>query len=280
MSKKKPNTDPSPSAGTGPKSAREKRAAVKAKAKAAAEERRRAEKRRQQRNTALAVGAVVVVIGLVVAFMLTRGNDVENADRPEAATAEHGLRVGPEDAATKVVIYEDFLCPGCGYLEQATTSALEAAAEAGGISVEYRPFNYLDMAGGYSKRAANAFWVVLAESGPEVAKKFHDALFAEQPDERGQVPDDDWLVEKAVAAGAEEDAVRPGIEDEAYADFVKSSDEAASKAGVRATPTVIIDGETVQGNDLQPVIDRLLGLASQATNQGGATDQPTDQPTE
>jgi hypothetical protein len=78
------------------------------------------------------------------------------------------------------------------------------AAAAGDVYVEYRPFELLSQFGDYSLRATNAFAVVLDTAGPEVAKEFHDRLYAEQPSEQGPFPDDEWLVELAVESGAEE----------------------------------------------------------------------------
>ena len=92
-----------------------------------------------------------------------------------------------------------------------------------------------------------AISVVLEESGPEVAKAFHDLLFDNQPSESGPFPDDDQLVEWAVEAGADEDAVRPGIEDMAFEGWVEAAGDAASKAGVNSTPTFLINGKKYSG---------------------------------
>ena len=43
--------------------------------------------------------------------------DQQQHCRPTAST---GWSIGPDDAPTKVVIYEDFLCPACGYFESIT----------------------------------------------------------------------------------------------------------------------------------------------------------------
>ena len=136
---------------------------------------------------------------------------------------------------------------------------LEAAVEAGDVKVEYRPLPFLERISDYSPEAANAFAVVLEESGPEVAKAFHDLLFDNQPPESGPFPDEDDLVEWAVEAGAEEDAVRPGIEDMAFEGWVEAAGDAASKAGINSTPTVLVDGEKVEGETLQEIAAKMVG---------------------
>ena len=116
----------------------------------------------------------------------------------------------------------------------------------------------LSSAGDYSKRSANAFWVVWRSAGPEVAKRFHDLLYADQPEESGPFPDDDWLVEKAVQAGAEEAQVRPGIEDLAQADAVDAATREAADSNVAANPTVLLDGKQVTGDDVASIAESVL----------------------
>jgi predicted DsbA family dithiol-disulfide isomerase len=102
---------------------------------------------------------------------------------------------------------------------------------------------------------------VLDSSGPEVAKTFHALLFDNQPSEEGPFPSDDELVDLAVEAGATEADVRPGIEDMTFEGWVDAAGEAASKADVNSTPTVIIDGETVEGEGLTiaDIASRMVG---------------------
>jgi protein-disulfide isomerase len=155
--------------------------------------------------------------------------------------------VGQDDAETEVVIYEDFLCPFCGQLESALGDQLDTAIEQGDVRVEYRALNFLSQLGDYSLRTANAFAAVSETAGPEAAKEFHDLVFAEQPPESGPFPDDGFLVDKAVEAGADENDVRPLIEDLGFEGWVEDGTEAASRDGIRSTPTVLINGEQAAG---------------------------------
>lgn len=206
------------------------------------------EQRAEARRRFTMIGGVVAVMVVVVAatFLLTkRGNDV---DAPPVGASDYGVVIGPDDAPHQVVIYEDFLCPGCGQLEKATGDRLAELAQAGDVRVDYRPFELLGRLGTYSARATAAFGVVLETSGPEAAKKFHDLLYADQPAEDADpFPDAQWLVDKAVEAGAEEDAVRAGIE-AGENDFSRGATEEAEDAGVQGTPTVILDGEVFTGS--------------------------------
>lgn len=231
----------------------EDRAARAAEARAAQQ---RAERARTVRMAAIvAVGMVLVV---VAGFLLTRAMDTsKDVEATPAGSGEHGVTIGDPDAPHSVVVYEDFLCPFCGELEATTRGDFERLAEDGDLLVEYRPFNLLERISDYSPRAVNAFAVVLEESGPEVAKRFHDLLFDNQPSESGPFPDDQDLLDLAVEAGAEEAAVSEGILEGTMRDWVDEATAQAIDAGVRGTPTVILDGQVVQGS-AEEILDAVL----------------------
>ncbi|WP_300404522.1 thioredoxin domain-containing protein [uncultured Nocardioides sp.] len=231
----------------------EDRAARAAEARAAQQ---RAERRRTIRMaTIVAAGMALVVL---VGFLLTRALDTStDVSAAPAGASEHGVTVGDPDAPHTVVVYEDFLCPFCGELEGATRDDFERLAEEGELLVEYRPFNLLERISDYSPRAVNAFAVVLEESGPEVAKRYHDLLFDNQPSESGPFPDTQDLLDLAVEAGAEEDEVSEGILEVTMRDWVDDATAAAIEAGVQGTPTVILDGKVVQGQP-QDILDAVL----------------------
>ena len=205
------------------------------------------QKRRERRRATLMVGGVVLAMLVIVAggFLVNRARDTSsNVSAAPAGSGSYGVAIGDKGAPNTVVVYEDFLCPYCGELEKATHSELATLADQGKVYVEYRPFNLLQT--DYSVAAASAFKVVLDDSGPQVAKKFHDLLYADQPSEGGPYPDSSWLVDKAVQAGATESDVRAGIEQESRQAWVDAATTAAGDAGVRGTPTILLDGKVFQ----------------------------------
>ncbi len=223
---------------------------------------RAAQERKERARRAWIVGAIVAALVLVVGigFLVQSQRDTagEEGQAPAAATEDHSLAIGEPDAPHKVVIYEDFLCPVCRTFESEVDEALTEAAGAGDVYVEYRPFELLSQFGDYSRRATNAFAVVLDTSGPEVAKEFHDRLYAEQPSEQGPFPDDAWLVELAVESGAEESDVAGPIKEMRFEQWVVNATDQASKAGVQGTPTVLLDGEQVGGGTIEEMVDNLI----------------------
>ncbi len=226
-----------------------------------------AQQARQERRRRLVMigGVVAVIVAIVVAGVLIQSARDTSGDvtATPAGSGEYGVTVGDPDAPHQVVIYEDFLCPFCGELEARTGEELAAAADEGRVYLEYRPFNLLAQVSDYSERATSAFAVVLAESGPEVAKSFHDLLYDEQPEEGGPYPDNEALLALAVEAGADEAAVRDGILGTTETDWVEEATAAAREAGVRGTPTVLVDGEVFQsGGSIDDFADALLEQVS------------------
>ncbi|GAA1132395.1 DsbA family protein [Nocardioides aquiterrae] len=203
----------------------------------------------ERRRRTLMIGGVVVALLVIVVggWFLSRALDTTGDVNAPAAGSEYGVTIGPKDAPHDVVIYEDFLCPFCGEFEAETHEKLATLAQDGKVRVEYRPFNLLSSLGDYSERSAGAFSIVLDTSGPEVAKKFHDLLYENQPDEKGPYPSDDDLVKWAVEAGAKESDVKGPIENHAGKDWVTAATQAALDAGVRSTPTILLDGKVFTG---------------------------------
>lgn len=230
-----------------------------ARAERAAEHLRRQRAAERRRNV-LVVGAVVLAMILVIGagFLVNRLRDSsQDISAAPAGSTDHGVAIGDPDAPHQVVIYEDFLCPYCGQLEAASGDDLARLADEGRVYVDYRPFDLLRT--DYSVDAVNAFAVVLDAAGAEVAKTFHDELYADQPAEGGPYPDTDWFVAKAVEAGATEGDVRPGIEDGAQEQWVVDATSAAADAGVTSTPTVLLDGRFFQdGRTMQEIADNLV----------------------
>ena len=226
---------------------------------------REQEQRERRRRTVMVVGVVAAMVLIVAAgFLINRARDTSaDVKADPAGAAEHGLAIGPADAPREIVIYEDFLCPICGELEARTSEQLAQLAADGKVRVDYRPFELLGRFGDYSKRSTAAFAVVLEKSGPEVAKRFHDLLYANQPSEEGPFPDDAELLELAVEAGAEESEVADDIENGAGDAWVEEATKEALATGLQGTPTVLVDGQVFQeGTTMKQFAEKLVEAAA------------------
>ncbi len=92
----------------------------------------------------------------------------------------------------------------------------------------------------------------VAAAGTEAFLAFHDLLFANQPAEGGAGLSDDELIALAERAGATGQDVDSGIRDRAYEDWTRQITDAASRAGLAGTPTVLIDDEELDLRQASP----------------------------
>jgi protein-disulfide isomerase len=215
---------------------------------AAAMREQQAAERRRRFVIIGSVVAVLAIIGGLTWFAISRGDTTGEAvttSGPPANTDGYAVVVGDAAADTTLTFYEDPQCPACRDFEAQVSDAVDSGIADGTVKVEYHTVSFLDRVSTneYSSRAANALYVVADQAGPDVFKAFHGLLFANQPAEGGPGPEDDQLVQWAVEAGADEDAVRPGIEDGEFDQFVVDATDQWSKDGFTSTPTVLVDGE-------------------------------------
>lgn len=207
----------------------------------------REKQRRERRRQILTVVGVVAAIALIITggFVI---NSMRDPSKDVAASAgdvgsDYGLTVGAASAPHKVVVYEDFLCPICGEFEKAGHEQLAQLASDGKVQIEYRPFVLLSRLGPYSAQSTMVWSLVLQQDGDEVAKKYHDLLFQNQPSEEGPFPSVADLVTLAGQAGADTTKLQTAIDADGASDWTDAATKAASKAGVNSTPTVILDGK-------------------------------------
>jgi protein-disulfide isomerase len=221
------------------------------------------QRRKERRRTFLSVVGVVVAMAVIVAggALIAKKNGSgpsDAASAPDSSVAS--VTIGSANAAHSVVIYEDFLCPFCGELEKRTHTQLATAADAGKVTVTYRPFNLLDT--DYSQQSLEVFAAVQHTAGAEVAKKLHDALYADQPEESGPYPSLGDIVATAVTAGADKAAVQKALDDGDAQKWAEASTKAAQDAHVQSTPTVLLDGDEVSGRTVDDIASNLLKAVS------------------
>ena len=215
----------------------------------------RAEQERAERRRRTLVVAAVVVVVLAIVFAIgyavqsSSDNSGTAGSTPGGTVGKYAVPAGPADAPTKIVVYEDFMCPFCGEFEKVTRSAVQGGIDAGTVQVQYHVLNFLDRSSTtrYSTRAASALGAVLDTSGPAVAKKFHDLLYEHQPQEGSAGLSDAQLLDFAVQAGASRSAVSSAISSQKYKNWVANVTDQASKDGVTGTPTVLINGKRATG---------------------------------
>lgn len=204
----------------------------------------------RKRNLFVQIGLTAVVVIFAVALVLYI---VMSADEKPTAGEQRSVRVessslikkeGTEEPKAVVSLYEDFLCPHCGVLEQKFGPTISKLIDSGAIAADYYMVSILDRPqnDNYPARAGAAAYCVADES-VDAFKRFHAALFAQQPSEAGMdFPDNARLIEVARQAGAG-GTVPECIDKGTYVDMVSGL---AAATGIKSTPSIRINGEEYQ----------------------------------
>jgi protein-disulfide isomerase len=220
-------------------------------------------RRKQARDRALYVNSslgIVVALICVISIGVQAGRaKVAITTNPTNATVANGVVWGEKAAAT-VDVFEDFQCPHCLDFEQSTHTVLEADVRANKAQVRYHTMAFLDSASNgnnYSTRAANAA-LCMSDVSTDDFVAFHDILFssAVQPKEGSNGRTNADFATYAQQAGlkpatSELATFNSCVTGQTYKPVVESITENASKRGVNATPTVMVNGKTLANPTLQ-----------------------------
>jgi protein-disulfide isomerase len=217
---------------------------------------------RRQRNV-----ITIAIVTIVVALIAVGGIAIHNTSKSNTPTGKYvapanlsdpahfGFNYTAVDAGGKagkkpvtVALYEDFQCPICKAFEEGDAGAfLAQQVKAGAITIQYRPFAFLNTSGNddYSNRAASAAMCVYEKGGAKAFKAFHDILYTNQPAEGGAGLTDNVLIGYADQAGST--GLKSCINTNKYVPWVVKAKAKGSSDGVSGTPTVMINGKIING---------------------------------
>ncbi|SFW92306.1 DsbA family protein [Amycolatopsis australiensis] len=151
-----------------------------------------------RRKWIIGIAAVVVVAALVIGGVIwtiadrnkTEGQIIDPGRTTSSLAGDVTQKrdgvvvtVGKPGAKASIDVYADFLCPICGQFEKTYKSQIEQAINDGKLQVRYHMVPLLNDRSdppGYSLDSANA---ALAAADAGKFLQFHDALFANQPEE-------------------------------------------------------------------------------------------------
>lgn len=221
------------------------------------------ERRGSRRVTVAGVAAVLALIGIGVAAMATRkdreGATAERAASPAVAGATPGLPLAVEqepdllilsrtkgDSAAPITIYEvaDFQCPACREFWKETLPGLEREyIRTGKARIVFINFPIASI----HRNAIAAHVAAMCAAQHGRFWTMHDLLY-EQQLEWGQLADPQPFFRKLAAqAGLTVDALQ-SCETTGRARFlVDAETETLARAGVRSTPSFIVQGALLAG---------------------------------
>ncbi len=231
----------------------------------------------RKRNLWIQIGltALVIAIGAGLVFYI-----VSNGQAAKHSGDIQSVRVAASNVVTKdgttepkavVSLYEDFQCPHCAAFEKEFGPTINKLIDTGAVAADYYMVAILNSSvnDNYSTRAANAgYCVAEADTSPakEAFRRFHAAMFAQQPAEGSPAPDDTALIETARQAGVVgtvPDCVNSG----------RNSDMAeglAKAAKITATPTVQINGEDYQYSTPDALVAKVKEIVGNVPGLDGA----------
>ncbi len=170
----------------------------------------------------------------------------------EAGIPTDGYSLGSADAPVTVEVFEDFQCPYCARFTQLIEpQIIESFVRPGVARLVFRDLPFL----GEESR-----WASVAARLAAQQDKFwpmHDYLFANLLGENVGSYTPDRLMAMAQAAGLDMDAFIAGLQVPAarvtFADIQAAAGQAAAALGIKATPTVVVNGVPVTSPDLATV---------------------------
>jgi protein-disulfide isomerase len=240
----------------------------------------------RRRNVMIQVGltAIVVIFAVVlVVYIVTSGNSKPTGGEAKAirvATSNVITKEGTTEPKAVLSLYEDFLCPVCGNFEQQFGPTVSKLIDSGAVAVDYNMVAILDRPSNqnYSSRAGAAAYCVADEDttpDKEVFRRFHAAMYAQQPSETGTVfPSNNQLIETARQAGVV-GKVPECINSGRNVDMV---DGLAAATKVTGTPTVRINGEDYKFSTPDALVAKIKEIVGDVPGLAAAPAAPAPTP--
>ncbi|MDR3663222.1 MAG: DsbA family protein, partial [Mycobacterium sp.] len=215
--------------------------------------------------------ALVIIFAVaLVLYIVMNGKPKADPNKVQAiSVAANNVVTKPNstDPKVRLTIYEDPLCPVCGLFEKTYAPTISKLIDNGDIAVDYYIVSILGRGdkNSYSTRAGAIAYCV-ADENKDAFRRFHSALYANQPEETASsFPDNAKLLEYArqsgVAVGSN-DPVGKCVANNVYSEMVNNM---ARNTGIQGTPTIKINGtdtgdELIRSGDPNTLINKIKAV--------------------
>lgn len=207
------------------------------------ERRARQRRRRVIVYTVLVVAAAAILAALVIYPSVAPIGDIVSIT-PGAHPQAQGRVLGDPQAAVLIELYEDFQCPTCGAFSRTDAPRLiQAYVSTGQARLAFRQFPFI---GDESFQAANAS---MCADEQDRFWDYYDMLFANQSGENRGAFSNRRLEAFAENLGLDMTAFRACFDDRKYEAEIQAEKQTGIDLGVQSTPTIVVDGQIVQGPD-------------------------------
>jgi len=204
----------------------------------------------------VAIVAIIAVVGGVVVAERNKSDRVGTSTAVPAGAAGMGQGFVANADATLVPgaptldVYEDFQCPSCAQFEHVMGATVVDLAKQGKIKLVYHLKTFLDANLGTTHSLAMGNAAMCAADAGRF-QPFHDAVYANMPAQEGagwSTAQVKGFAERAGISGSALDTWQACVDDRKYTAYVESTEEASGKAGINATPTVVLAGTKLDFN--------------------------------
>lgn len=218
---------------------------------------------------------VIALVGLGAILFAVRGGtgggaatepvalDVTDArDLYQQATPK---RLGEDAAPVKVVVFSDFMCPGCGAFALGERPRIMPWVEAG--QAQYIAYDFPlgtfphSFLAARSARCAADQQVAGSEDGTGYWP-YHDLLYQRRDSYAAQGQRDvvDTFIGYGREIGLEPRAFEQCVKSDRFADTVSANRMVGEQLGVGGTPTVLVNNRRVTGNTIRAMGDEVIRI--------------------
>jgi protein-disulfide isomerase len=162
-------------------------------------------------------------------------DDEYDLDHPSAGDMAHSPFLGPEPGTGEatVIMFDDLACPACAAFEETAFPDLQAHAEADELSIVWRGMGVIE---DWSDAALQVLWATY-ERDEETFWELREYTFEIQD----EIDDSDDLIDRLTdhleeTTSLDADAIRSEATGDEFEREVALDEDAASRAGVDATP--------------------------------------------
>jgi protein-disulfide isomerase len=196
--------------------------------------------------------ALLGVIAIAVTALRSRGGGaalepvpLEGLNNQDVITRAQGIKLGPDNAPAKMLVFSDFMCPYCGQFASQIEPQLKAEyIDKGRLQLVFYDFplggshihSFLAARAARCAGDQNKFW------------EYHDLLFGRLSDwGTSATPPVNQLIDYSNQVGINRDEFGQCLKSDKYQDVVSASRKLGDQLGVNATPTLILNGKRVRG---------------------------------
>ncbi len=201
----------------------------------------------------LALAAIIAVIAIVgYVFLAGNGGETVNTNvtagsGPHPTMVSATTPIQPDNVT--VTYYGDYDCPHCKSFEENYLPRLEKEyIETGKIRFVFRPVNFLSENSYNAGITSYCVW----NQNKDQYWRWHTRVFSEQ--RSGRWASQQNLIEYSEdIQGINPSRLRSCLENERYGEELTNNSQHAGEVGVTGTPSVVIDGEVINGNNYERV---------------------------